>query len=401
MKRYHVLLLAIPLWIMVSCKGEKGIENQSVEEVIEKGDLESIKKKKLEINAQYNKLRKELSLLDIEIEKLDTVKRLPIVTTMVVQDTLFNHFLELQGNVETKKNIIIFPEYSGVLSKVYVTQGQSVNKGQILAKIDDGGLTQQLAQLKVQYQLARTTFNRQKRLWDQKIGSEIQFLQAKSNMLAQKRGMDALQDQIAKTYVKAPFNGVIDDVITEQGSVVIPGSSQLFRIVNLDDMYIKTDVPENYLPTVKEGTPVQVYLPVLGDTIYTTIRQVGNNIKANNLAFEIEIDIPNENGMIKPNLTAQLKINDYHNEKAILVPQNVVSENALGEQYLYVIRNLNEKSEAQVVKRIIKTGLSQDESIEILEGLQSGDQIINEGARGVKDGIKVQVKNFNKPENKL
>lgn len=391
MKKYSIaLIIAI---LASSCSEEKQME-QSIEKVIESGNLESIKKKKAELNLQYNQLRDKITLLDTEIDKLDTIQKLPIVTTFEVNDTLFNHFLELQGSVETKKNIIIYPEYSGVLSKVYVTRGQNVKKGQILAKIDDGGLTQQQAQLEVQYQLAKTTYERQKRLWDQKIGSEMAYLQAKSNMEAQKKGIAALKDQIAKTYVKAPFNGVIDDVITEQGSVVSPGASSLFRIVNLSNMYIKTDVPENYLTTVKRGTPVQVYLPVLGETIHTNIRQVGNNINVNNRAFEIEIDVPNKNGMVKPNLTAQLKINDYQNENAILVPQSIISENALGEQYLYVIEGLNNKSEAKAVKRIITTGLSQDETIEVLTGLQSGDQIIKEGARSVKDGIKVEVKNF-------
>ena len=159
-------------------------------------------------------------------------------------------------------------------------------------------------------------------------------------------------------------------------------------------MYIKTDVPENYITTVKRGTPVQVFLPVLGETIHTNIRQVGNNINVNNRAFEIEIDVPNKNGMVKPNLTAQLKINDYRNEEAILIPQSVISENALGEQYVYVVEGLNDKSEAKVIKRIIKTGLSQDDDIEILSGLSDGDQLINEGARSVKEGVQVEVKNF-------
>ncbi|MFV0237308.1 MAG: efflux RND transporter periplasmic adaptor subunit [Flavobacteriales bacterium] len=393
MKNRYKVLTVISL-LLVSCSEEKKIERQSVEKIIETGNLETIKKKKAELSAEYNKLREKLSQLDVEIDKLDTIHKLPIVTTVEVHDTLFNHFLELQGSVETKKNITIYPEYAGVLSKVYVVEGQTVKRGQTLAKIDDGGLTQQLAQLEVQYQLAKTTFERQKRLWDQKIGSEIQFLQAKSNMEAQKKGMEALKNQMKKTYVRAPFSGVIDDVITEQGSVVVSGATQLFRIMNLSNMYIKTDVPENYLTTVKKGTPVKVYLPVLGETIQTHIRQVGNNININNRAFEIEIDVPNKNGMIKPNLTAQLKINDYSNEAALLVPQSIISENALGEQYVYVIENLNKESEAKVVKRIVTTGLSQDENVEVLTGLKSGDQIINEGARSVKDGIKVIVKNF-------
>ena len=290
----------------------------------------------------------------------------------------------------TKQNIVIHPEYSGVLTKVYVQKGETVRKGQALAKIDDGGLGQQLAQMQIQADLAKTTFDRQKRLWDQKIGSEIQYLQAKSNYEAQQKAIAQMQKQIGKTIVRAPFSGTIDDVITEQGTVVSPGQSQLFRLVNLGSMYIETDVPESYLTNVTVGKNVEVNFPVLNKNLTATVRQAGNFINPANRTFKVEIGIPNKDKSIKPNLTAKLRINDYTNEKAILIPQSIISENADGEQYVYIATAKN-KSIATVSRVIITTGKTRGDDIEVLTGLENGAQIIEEGARSVKDGQEVKI----------
>ena len=303
---------------------------------------------------------------------------------------MFNHYLELQGNVSTKQNLIIYPEYSGILKRVFVKEGQQVSKGQTLAKIDDGGLSQQVAQLQIQAELAKTTFERQERLWNQKIGSEIQYLQAKSTYEAQEQAVSQLEQQIAKTTVRAPFSGTIDDVITEQGSVVAPGQSQLFRIVNLKNMYIETDVPERYISDVIPGKNVHVEFPVLGKTMNAKIRQAGNFINPANRTFKIEVAIPNKDKTIKPNLTAKLKINDYTNEKAILIPQSIISENAEGKQYVYIIIDKND-NKAKAKRVIIETGKTQGDDIEVLSGLENGNEIIEEGARNVKDGQDVKI----------
>ncbi|MDB4304239.1 efflux RND transporter periplasmic adaptor subunit, partial [Desulfosarcina sp.] len=160
-----------------------------------------------------------------------------------------------------------------ILTNVYVKEGQKVNKGQILAKIDDGGLSQQLTLLQIQTDLAKTTFERQERLWKQNIGSEIQYLQAKSSYEAQAQAVAQLKQQVSKTTVRAPFSGTIDDVITEQGSVVAAGQSQLMRIINLDDMYIETDIPESYVTNVVKGKEVTVEFPILGKTIDSKITE--------------------------------------------------------------------------------------------------------------------------------
>ncbi len=384
---YTLLFLTI---ILTSCSESN---KKSVESIIETNDLVKIRNKKSEIVANQKIIASQLKQLDEAIAKLDVIKKIPLVTTFKVNDTVFTHYLELQGSVNTKNLLVIYPEFSGILTDVYVKEGQKVKKGQLLAKIDDGGLSQQLDLLQIQKELAKTTYERQKRLWDQKIGSELQFLQAQSSYRAQAKAVSQLQQQVEKTFVRAPFSGTIDDVITDQGSVVVPGQSQLMRIVNLSNMYIETDVPEKYITNISKDKKVQVEFPILGKTMDAKIRQVGNYINPANRTFKVEIDIPNKEKNIKPNLTAKLKINDYINPKALLIPQSVISENANGQQYVYVIRTKKSSDKTVAEKVIIKTGKTQGDVIEVLNGLISGDEIIKEGARSVSDGQIVKVLN--------
>lgn len=376
--------------LLASCGGNK---KQSVEEVVATNNLETIRQKRAEVVLKQQEVNAQLKLLDDKISTLDTLKKVPLVTTFTAKQDVFNHYLELQGNVQTKKNIIIRPEMSGTLQHVYVKEGQKVSKGQMLAKIDDGGLSQQVAQLQIQANLAKTTFERQERLWNQKIGSELQYLQAKSNYEAQQKAVSQIKSQLAKTTVKAPFSGVIDDVISEQGTVVSSGQSQLFRIVNLNDMYVETDVPESYLPLVTVNKNVLVEFPVLGITMEAKIRQTGNFINPANRTFKIEIAIPNKDKTIKPNLTAKLKINDYTNKNALLIPQSIISENAKGEQYIYVVKGKKENNEGVAERIIIETGKTQGDVIEVLKGIENGAEIIQEGARSVRDGQTVKIIN--------
>tara|TARA_R110000751_G_scaffold14621_2_gene47245 strand:+ start:138859 stop:140028 length:1170 start_codon:yes stop_codon:yes gene_type:complete len=384
----HILTLSFIAVLLASCGGDK---KNSVEKILEKNNLEDIRTKRAELVSEQEDINSKIKLLDERIKTLDTTQNIPLITTILAKEEVFDHVLELQGNVTTKNLLIITPEYSGILTNVYVTEGQRVSKGQTLAKIDDGGLSQQLAQLKIQSALAKTTFERQQKLWNQKIGSEIQYLQAKSSYEAQEEAINQLQKQLSKTIVRAPFSGTIDDVITEKGSVVGAGQTPLMQIVNLDDMYIETDVPESYIPTVVQGKNVTVQFPVLGTSIDTKVRQAGDVINVANRTFKIEVAVPNKDKTIKPNLTAKLKINDYTNPKAILVPQSIISENAEGEQYVYIVKNKKDNNQGTVNKVIIKTGKTQGDVIEVLEGITNGAELIQEGARSVKDGQTVKV----------
>ena len=375
--------------LLASCGGN---EQQTIGDLISQGDLEAIRAKKNEISKKQKALETDLKQLDSAIASLDVSEKFPLVTTIKVEPQNFIHFLELQGTVKTKQNVLIYPEMQGTLQRVYVKEGQRVVKGQILATIDDGGMASQLEQLKTQAELAKTTFERQKRLWEQKIGSEIQYLQAKTNFEASENAVNQLQSQLGKSIIRAPFSGIIDDVIKDQGTVVAPGQgSEVFRIVNLSNMYIEVDVPETYLGSITKGKEAKVYFPVLGDSVTTKVRETGNFIKPDNRSFSIEIPVPNKNGNIKPNLTAKVSLNDYTNENAILIPQSIISENAEGEQYAYVMSESDSENQAVVRRSIISTGKTQKGYVEVLSGIEEGDQVIKEGARSVKDGQKVKI----------
>lgn len=385
MKKIYITLLTS--FVILSCGGDK---KNSTAAVIEKGNLEELRAKRGELVAQSDAIVKELALLDDAIGKLDENHKLALITTIPVKDTVFNHYLELQATVQTKENIVLNAEFAGVLQQVYVKEGQKVSKGQTLAKIDDGGLSSQLAQMETQAALAKTTFERQQNLWNQKIGSEIQYLQAKTNYEAQLKAVSQMQSQVGKTIVRAPFSGTIDDIITEKGSVVGPGSP-IMRIVNLGNMYLEAEVPEKNIATVKKGTDVIVDFPILGETINAKVTQASNYINPANRSFNIQINIPSKNGQIKPNLTSKIQIKDYSNPKTIIVPISIISENADGEQYLYVADNVTKDGQAVAKKVIVKTGLSQGNYIEITEGIKDGDLVISEGARSVKEGQKVSI----------
>jgi len=384
-----IIILLVTSSFFISC----GNDAKTIENVIESGNLSEIRAKKEEIAAKQHAITTQMKQLDAAISKLDTTKKVPLVTTFGAKNEVFNHYLELQGNVMTKQNVIVYPEMSGVLTNVYVTEGQSVSKGQLLARIDDGGLGQQVAQMQIQADLAKTTFERQERLWNQKIGSEISYLQAKSNYEGQQKAVGQMQSQLGKTGIRAPFSGIIDDIITEQGTVVAPGQSQILRIVNLSDMYIETDVPESYISNVTKNKTVLVEFPILGKTVDAKIRQAGNFINPANRSFKIEVAVPNKDRSIKPNLTAKLKINDYTNEKALLIPQSIISENAEGEQYIYIVTSKSKNNEAIAKKVIIETGKTQGDVIEVLKGIENGAEIIVEGARSVKDAQSVKILN--------
>lgn len=387
----NILYFPTVLILLVSCGSEK---EQSVSDLIASGNLEALRTKKTEISGQQKELEANIRLLDSAIATKSGEEKLPLVTTIKAKTQKFNHLLELQGSVKTKQNVLIYPEMAGTLQRVYVKEGQRVSKGQLLATIDDGGMGSQLAQLETQAQLAKTTFERQKRLWDQKIGSEIQYLQAKAQYEATESTVKQAESQLGKSTIRAPFSGIIDDVIKDQGTVVSPGpGSEVFRIVNLSDMYIEVDVPETYLGGITSGKDAMVYFPVLGDTVHTKIRQTGNFINPSNRAFTVEIPVPNKNGNIKPNLTAKVNLNDYSNDDAIVIPQSIISENAQGDQYVYIAKQSGSENRASVHRQIIATGKTQGSVVEVLSGISDGDELIKEGARSVKDGQNVQILN--------
>ena len=383
------LILSLLTLTLAACGGES---STSVDQVLAGGNLEEIKATQQALNKQQREINTSLRRLDSAIQASASLRNVPLVSTLELKTTPFEHYLDLQGNVQTKQNVLLYPEMAGTLINVYVKEGQPVRKGQVLAKIDDGGMSSGLEQLRTQATLAQTTYERQKRLWEQNIGSEIQYLQTKTNYEATMQSVRQAEAQLAKSTITAPFSGIVDDVLVDEGSTVNPaGGTPIIRLVNLSDMYVEVDVPESYLREVTPGKRVELSIPVLGKSMTSKVRQTGNFINPANRTFKVEVSVPNSEGQIKPNLTVRVRINDYSNTEAILVPPGVISENSAGEQYVYVASEIGEDKLAKAEKRVITTGLSQNNNVEVLSGIESGEFIILEGARRVREGQKIEI----------
>ncbi|MEY2739022.1 MAG: hypothetical protein RL259_931 [Bacteroidota bacterium] len=356
-------------------------DNATIEQLISTKNVAALQAKKTNLQA-------DLSIIDEALAKLDVKKDEALVTTLTLKDTIFNHYLEVQGSVNTKENIVVQPEFSGTLSALYVKAGQRVAKGQILGKIDDAGMGQQLASIENQYALAKTTFERQKNLWDKKIGSEIQFLQAQAQMISAQKGVAQMRAQVAKTVIRAPFSGTIDDVFVERGQVVAPNPQGLMRIVNLSNMYVSTTVPETYIGKLKPGTEVDVFLTSLGKTYKGKVRQVANFINPNNRSFGIEVSVPNPDNLLRPNQVAKLKIIDYTINNAIVVPTNVVQEDGEHQKFVFIATQIKDKT-GIAKKVVVKVGKSSNNVTEILSGLSANDVLVTEGVNSIAEGMKL------------
>ena len=380
-------ILNLSIILVISC-GPKN--SKSTEEILATNDYTLIQKRKGEIKTQINDLKFKLNRLDNVLEKIDTDKNLFLVSAIKLKSKNFSHYLNFQGSLDTDQNVVIYPELPGILKNIYVKQGEKVKKGQIIAKISDSGLTDQLEQLKLQRNLAKTTFERQQKLWDQKIGSEIQYLQAKTNFKSLEKKISQMRDQEGKTRILAPFDGTIDDIIADIGSNLAPGLTPILRIINIEQMKVSAEIPEIHIPYIKQNKNVKIYVPILDKQILGKISSVGNFINPNNRSFSIEIKLLNKSNELKPNMTVSLEINDYQNKKAILVPSKDILEDEEGNFYVYKLvsdGNDNYKSN----KVMIEKGKSYNNMTEINSGLKENDLIINDGLRQVEDGQIVKV----------
>lgn len=373
------IILSLLAVVLYACGNKEN--TQSLDKLIEKKDVAGLQAKKTALQAEIAKIEEALATLDVKKEEA-------LVSVLTVKDTVFNHYIDIQGSVDTKENILVQPEFSGTLTSLMVKAGQKVSKGQILGRVDDAGISQQLASAENQYALAKTTYERQKNLWDKKIGSEIQYLQAQTQMVSAQKAVAQIKAQLAKTVIRAPFTGTIDEVFVEKGEVVAPSAQGLMRIVNLSNMYVSTTVPETYIGKLKVGTEVDVFLTSLGKTYKGKVRQIGNFINPSNRSFGIEVSVPNPENLLRPNQVAKLKITDYVNKNAIVVPTNVVQEDGTGDKFIYVVEGSNGKT-GTAKKVVVTVGKSSDNVTEILSGLSANDIIVTEGVNNISEGMKL------------
>ena len=373
--------------IFLACSGDQAASTQ---DLIASKNLKGLKTQKEKKLKSLNALKLELNQINTAISDLDPSEKLALISMFEVKPENFEHYIDIQANVKTRQNVLLYPEYNGTLKRVYVAEGQKVKKGKLLAQIDDAGLKNQLEQLEIQAKLSKTTYERTQRLWDQNIGSEMQLLQTKANYESQLKSIAQLKKQLQRTQILAPFSGTIDEIVANTGANLLPGQTPVMRIVNLQQMYIEASVPERYLREVKKGTSAKVSIPMLDREYSTTIRQTGNFINPNNRSFRVETPLPNPDEMIKPNLGCKLKINDYSNPQALMIPLRIVKENALGKKYIFKLKPDGKDQVYRTQQIFVQLGKKSSDKIEVLEGLQAGDLLVDEGATIVENNQRVK-----------
>jgi len=379
-------------------------------------DLAKLKAERNNLNTQVTELNAKLKEINTKIELLEPTQKSTLVSTRKLQYEVFEHYIDLQSNIKTDKDVTIYPEFQGVM-RLLVREGQYVSAGQTIAIINDGGLrdqskqaqmqvnstTSQMQSAEAQASLARTAFQKQSKLWAQKIGSEMQYLTAKTNyeaaqkqlaamrsqVAATQKGVSIVNAQISRTAVRAPFSGLIDQIITQDGQVVAPGVP-IARIINGSAMKVEANVPEKYISNVKTGTSVKIEIPNLGEKIDSRIARVGGGINPSNRTFIVEIPVPNKSGMVKPNLLAKIKIIDYLNPNAIVVPSNCIKEDDEGNNYVFILSQSNGNSD--IAKKIMITkGNTTGNETEVKSGLKINDIVITEGINSISDGSKIKM----------
>ena len=385
MNKIYTLLLII---IISGCNSSR---NASIESLIESGDLEELKKRKKEYVDAMNTMKVDLNEINDGISLLDENERLTLVSKYEIQQTIFNTYIEAQANLKTRKNVLILPEFQGTLEKVFVSEGQKVKKGQLLAEINDSGLNEQYEQMVIQAEFAKENFERTQRLWDNNIGSEMQYLKSKTDYEASKKMVDQMKDRLSKTKIYAPFDGEIDEIISNVGSNLIPGVSQILRLVNLDIIYAESFVSEKYISFIGEGTEAIVQIPLLNMDYRSSVNQTGNFINPSNRTFRIEVPVENFDNRIKQNLDAKIKINIYKKDDAIVIPLRIVREDALGKNFVYIMSEDNKEGVYLTSKQFITLGNKSEDKVEVTEGLDLGDIVVLEGAYSVEDSQRVKL----------
>ena len=381
------LIITLSLILLLSCNSSR---NSSINDLINKGDLETLKKKKKEYVDLMNDLRLDLNDINNGIMLLDENEQIQVISKFNVIEKEFTTYVELQANLKSRKNVVILSEFQGALKNFFVREGQLVKKGKLLAEINDSGLKEQLDQMLIQANYTKDNFDRIKRLWEKNIGSEMQFLKAKSDFETNNKMVEQIRDQLSKTKIYAPFDGEIDEIISNLGSNLVPGSS-ILRVVNLDIIYAEAQVPEKYVSSIELGTEALVSIPLLNKEITSKIVQSGNFINPNNRTFRVEAPVENKDKRIKQNLNARIKIKNYSNIKALVVPLRVIREDASGRPFIYKLVETDKKDILLTVKIFVETGANNDEEIEITKGLSIGDIIVLEGANNVEDNQRVRV----------
>lgn len=344
-----------------------------------KATLDAKKKQLIALNNEIEALQREIEEMD-PASKVQA-RQIPITTEDLIPTT-FEHFIKVQGQVEANKNILVSGMQAGRITSIYVKEGQYVKKGQILAQIDDAIMKSSIEELKSSLDLASIMFDKQQKLWDQEIGTEVQYLTAKNQKESLERKLKTLEKQLDLSKITAPISGTVDEIIPKTGEMLNPGFPA-FRIVNATDLSLKANLSEVHLPFIKKGDKVTVKFPTINVETQANISAVGQSIDPNNRTFTVEAKLPN-NRLFKSNMFGQISVNDQTIKDAIVVPLEVIQQTDIG-QFVYIAEK-DAEGKWLSKRKNVDTGLSADGSVLIEKGLKAGDKLITVGYKDLSDG---------------
>jgi RND family efflux transporter MFP subunit len=367
-----ILLMSLMVFVTVSC-GKK--EDNSL--AGKKVQLATLQKEASKLTDEIQKLQSEIDKLEPNKEqKVKTVSVSPIITEN------FQHFVEATGRLEAENNVFVSPQTGGALTRVFVKIGDYVTKGQKIATIDNSILRNSIQEVEIQLETAKTIFERQKNLWDQKIGTEVQYIQAKSSVESLERRINTLKSQDGLNVVVSPIAGVVDEVRLKAGEIAAPGIG-IVRIVNFSDLKVVANVPDTYAGTISKGDVVKIKFPDLQKEISAKLSYVSQTINQVSRTFAVEAKVPNFDKALKPNLTAIMNVNDQSKGASIVITESFVQNTEQG-AIVYVAETEGNKKIARA--KVVKTGLSYDGKIEIISGLSTGELLITQGYQEIVDG---------------
>jgi membrane fusion protein, multidrug efflux system len=377
MKKTYILVTLLAF--LASCnQGGSDLETK-------KKELDEARKEYQDLKEKIDAMEKELSELDPEFAK-ETDKAI-LVSTFSLEKKSFAHQIEVRGSVASRKNVLISAETSGTIKRVHVKEGQRVTKGQVLVTLDADVIRNSISELKTQLELATSIYEKQSRLWDQKIGTEVQYLQAKNNKETLERRLATTNSQLDLAVVKAPFSGTVDEIPARQGELASPGIP-LIRITSQQDMYIRADVSERFIGSFAAGDMVAVYFPVQDKNVKSTIASVSQIINPDNRTFAVEVNLPKTDWILKPNQVTVLRLTDYVNREAFVVPTRLIQVDRDG-QYVY---QAEKKGNQYIARKLrVKSGVSYDGFTEITEGVKEGDQLVDKGFRDLTEGVQIAI----------
>ncbi len=375
---YGITLLS--LWLFLASCGSQQVDSLQAK----KAELKKLQGELTALNSQIKELEKDIQESDPELAR--QARKIP-VRLESLKPTSFSHYVKVQGQIEANKNIIVSPKSAGTIQNIYVSEGQQVGRNKALAKIDDAILQRSIEEVETQYQLAKTMYEKQKNLWDQEIGTEVQYLTAKNQMEVLEKRANTLKEQASQAVVTAPISGRIDEIFPKIGESVAPGSP-FFRIVNTSDLSLKVKLSEAYIPHVKRGDEVNIYFPALDEKLTTRVSSVGQAIDANKRTFDVEVKLP-PRSQYKANMFGEISIKDQERAQALVLPINIVQRSEKG-PFVYVAKEV-ETDLWKAERKVIETGLSYDGKIEVVEGLKEGDQVVTVGFKDLSDGVELII----------